>query len=69
MKESGNWSNDSQEFSKMCILESQIESKQKDYEILKLENEHLKNEVQRLEELVKTLTKTNINTDILDRFK
>ena len=69
MRESGNWSNDSQEFSKMCILESQIESKQKDYEILKLENEHLKGEVRRLEELVKTLTKTNINTDILDRFK
>ena len=69
MRESGNWSNDSQEFSKMCILESQIESKQKDYEILKLENEHLKGEVRRLEELVQTLTKTNINTDIMDRFK
>ena len=64
-----NWSNDSRQHAQMCILESQIESKQKDYEILKLENNHLKDEVRRLEELVQTLTKTSINTDIMDRFK
>ena len=69
MSQWGSWSNDSQAHTQICILESQVESKQKAYEILKLENEHLKGEVRRLEELVQTLTKTDINTDIMDRFK
>ena len=72
MKESGNWSNDSQSFTRMCILESQVEVKDVQVGLLKQENLILKTEVKRLQKLVDTLTtKDNINSnnDTLDRFK
>ena len=72
MNESGNWSNDSQSFTRMCILESQIEIKNVKVASLKQENLILKTEVERLQKLVDTLTtKDNINSnnDTLDRFK
>jgi hypothetical protein len=72
MKESGNWSNDSQAFTRMCILESQIEIKNVKVASLKHENLLLNIEVKRLQKLVDTLTtKDNINSnnDTLDRFK
>jgi len=72
MKESGNWSNDSQAFTRMCILESQIEIKNVKVASLKQENLLLNIEVKRLQKLVDTLTtKDNINSnnDTLDRFK
>ena len=72
MKESGNWSNSSQEFTRMCILESQVEVKDVQVGLLKQENLILKTEVERLQKLVDTLTtKDNINSnnDTLDRFK
>ena len=72
MKESGNWSNDSQAFSKMCILESQLESKDTEYAALKQENLLLKAEVERLQKLVDTLTTKdgiNSNNEVFDRFK
>lgn len=72
MKESGNWSNDSQTFTKMCILESQLESKDTEYTALKQENLLLKAEVERLQKLVDTLTtkdSINSNNEVFDRFK
>jgi hypothetical protein len=69
MSESGNWSNSSQEFTRMCILESQLESKDVQYAALKQENLLLKSEVNRLQELVNTLSDINNNNDVLDRFK
>ena len=64
-----NWSNDSRQHAQMCILESQIEFKTNTIHKLETENRLLKEEIERLQQLVKTLTKTNINTDIMDRFK
>jgi len=71
MKESGNWSNDSQSFTRMCILESQVEVKDVQVGVLKQENLILKAEVERLQKLVNTLTtKDDINNnEVLDRFK
>ncbi len=71
MKESGNWSNDSQSFTRMCILESQVEVKDVQVGLLKQENLILKTEVERLQKLVNTLTtKDDINNnEVLDRFK
>lgn len=72
MNESGNWSNDSQSFTRMCILESQVEVKDVQVGALKQENLLLKIEVERLQKLVDTLTKKddiNSNNDTLDRFK
>lgn len=71
MKESGNWSNDSQAFTRMCILESQLETKDVQVGTLKQENLALKAEVERLQNLVNTLTVKNDinNNDALDRFK
>lgn len=71
MKESGNWSNNSQEFTRMCILESQLEVKDVKVASLKQENLLLKAEVERLQKLVNTLTiKDDINSnEALDRFK
>lgn len=72
MKESGNWSNDSQSFTRMCILESQVEVKDVQVGLLKQENLILKTEVERLQKLVNTLTvkdDINSNNDTLDRFK
>lgn len=69
MSESGNWSNSSQEFTRMCILESQLESKDVQYAALKQENLLLKSEVNRLQELVNTLSDINTNNEVLDRFK
>jgi len=69
MSESGNWSNSSQEFTRMCILESQLESKDVQYTALKQENLLLKSEVNRLQELVNTLSDINTNNEVLDRFK
>lgn len=66
-----NWSNDSQAFTRMCILESQLETKDTEYAALKQENLVLKAEVERLQNLVNTLTtKDDINNnEVLDRFK
>jgi len=69
MSESGNWSNSSQEFTRMCILESQLESKDVQYAALKQENLLLTSEVNRLQELVNTLSDINTNNEVLDRFK
>lgn len=72
MNESGNWSNDSQSFTRMCVLESQIEVKDVQVGLLKQENLILKTEVERLQNLVNTLTTKddiNSNNDVLDRFK
>lgn len=71
MNESGNWSNDSQSFTRMCVLESQIEVKDVQVGLLKQENLILKTEVERLQNLVNTLTtKDDINSsEVLDRFK
>ena len=72
MKESGNWSNDSQAFTKMCILESQVEVKDVQVGLLKQENLLLKAEVERLQKLVDTLTTKdgiNSNNEVFDRFK
>jgi hypothetical protein len=72
MKESGNWSNDSQAFTRMCILESQLETKDVQVETLKQENLVLKAEVERLQNLVNTLTikeDINSNNEVFDRFK
>ncbi len=71
MSESGNWSNDSQSFTRMCILESQVEVKDVQVGLLKQENLILKTEVERLQKLVNTLTtKDDINNnEVLDRFK
>jgi cell division protein FtsB len=72
MKESGNWTNDSQAFTKMCILESQLESKDTEYAAVKQENLLLKAEVERLRKLVDTLTTKdgiNSNNEVFDRFK
>ncbi|MBC8435711.1 MAG: hypothetical protein H8D84_01875 [Proteobacteria bacterium] len=71
MSESGNWSNDSQSFARMCILESQIEIKNVKVASLKQENLLLNIEIKRLQKLVDTLTtKDDINNnEVLDRFK
>ena len=72
MSESGNWSNDSQAFTRMCILESQLETKDVQVETLKQENLVLKAEVERLQNLVNTLTikeDINSNNEVFDRFK
>ena len=72
MKESGNWSNDSQAFTRMCILESQLETKDVQVGTLKHENLALKAEVERLQKLVDTLTTKdgiNSNNEVFDRFK
>lgn len=73
MNESGNWSNDSQAFTRMCVLESQIEVKDVKVATLKQENLLLKIEIERLQSLVNTLTTKkdviNSSDNVLDRFK
>ena len=65
MRESGNWSNDSQAHTQMCILESQLELKGKEIERLNNENERLRKLIDALHGI-----KENLNTgDTLDRFK
>ena len=59
MSESGNWSNDSQSFTRMCILESQVEVKDVQVGALKQENLLLTKEVERLQNLIKTLVEGN----------
>ena len=49
------WSNDSQAHTRICVLESQVEVKGNKISILQAENEVLKKEVERLQELIKTL--------------
>lgn len=68
------WSTDSQTHTQICILESQIgvkdntinDLKEKN-NLLELKQMELKDEVDRLNDLVRTLTVGG--TDILDRFK
>lgn len=55
MRESGSWSNDSQAHTQMCILESQIEVKGSRINTLETENLLLREENERLSELIKTL--------------
>lgn len=50
-----NWSNDSQVHTQLCILESQIEVKDNRLVSLETENLILKEELERLNELIKTL--------------
>jgi len=69
MSQWGSWSSDPRQHAQMCILESQIEFKTNTIHKLETENRLLKEEIERLQQLVKTLTKTDINTDIMDRFK
>ena len=59
------WSSDSQSHTQICILESQIEIKNKEIESLKEENERLRKLIDALHGI-----KENLNTgDIMDRFK
>jgi len=74
MSQWGPWSNSSQEFTQLCILESQLKNKDVKYTILQQENLLLKLEVEKLQNSINTLTTDNINSsnenkDILDRFK
>ena len=50
-----NWSNDSQVHTRICVLESQVEVKDNRIGTLKAENLVLKSEVERLQDLIKTL--------------
>ena len=50
-----NWSNDSQTHTRICVLESQVDVKDNRIGTLKAENLILKNELERLQELIKTL--------------
>ena len=59
------WSNESQTHTQICILESQIEVKNKEIGLLKEENERLRRLIDALHGI-----KADLNTgDILDRFK
>ena len=59
------WSNDSNTHSQICILESRLDSKDKEIGLLKEENERLRKLIDALHGI-----KENLNTgDILDRFK
>lgn len=69
-----NWSTDSQTHTQICILESQIgvkdntinDLKEKN-DLLELKHMELRDEIDRLNNLVRTLTVGG--TEILDRFK
>jgi hypothetical protein len=73
MTEGGSWSNNSQEFTRMCILESQLEVKDVKVASLEQENLLLKVEVERLQCLVNTLMSKkdviNSSDEVFDRFK
>ena len=56
MSHLSNWSNDSQAHTRICVLESQVEVKGNKVELLEAENLILKEENERLQSLVKTLT-------------
>lgn len=56
MGDLGNWSNDSQAHTRICVLESQVEVKGNRVALLEAENLKLKEENERLQSLVKTLT-------------
>lgn len=69
-----NWSTETQAMTRICVLESQLDVKgtqlgslQEKYNMLELENLQLKDEVDRLNGLVRTITVGQ--TDFLDRFK
>jgi hypothetical protein len=66
-----NWSNDSQAHTQLCILESQLEVKGSKVFALEAENLLLKQEVERLQNLIKSISKSDIsiNEDVLNRFK
>ena len=49
------WSNDSMAHTRICVLESQVDVKDNRIGTLKAENLILKNELERLQELIKTL--------------
>jgi hypothetical protein len=55
MGDIGNWSNDSQAHTRICVLESQVDVRDNRIGTLKAENLVLKSEVERLRELIKTL--------------
>lgn len=66
-----NWSNDSQAHTRICVLESQNEVKGARLASLETENLVLKNEIERLQNLIKSITESDIsnNEDVLNRFK
>jgi cell division protein FtsB len=55
MSDIGNWSSDSQAHTRICVLESQVDVKDNRIGTLKAENLVLKSEIERLQELIKTL--------------
>ena len=55
MGDIGNWSSDSQTHTRICVLESQVDVKDNRIGTLKAENLVLKSEIERLQELIKTL--------------
>lgn len=55
MSHLSSWSNDSQTMTRICVLESQVEVKGNRIGILETENQLLKQENERLRELLKTL--------------
>lgn len=55
MNSMNNWSSDSQAHTRICVLESQVDVKDNRIGTLKAENLVLKSEIERLQELIKTL--------------
>ena len=55
MSQWGPWSSNSQEFTRLCILESQLQLKDNRVSLLQEEKLVLKAEIERLQNIVKTL--------------
>ena len=55
MSDMSSWSSDSMAHTRICVLESQVDVKDNRIGTLKAENLVLKSEIERLQELIKTL--------------